>query len=111
MATATILDIKNALLVNAKALGNSDRGLKEVVSDLLNQYGRDQAKYIAEKAFLSVQTVHRLMDLTETENGDPYRPQCDTIERVLKVCGAEIHFDQVKISPRYMPGPKYDYED
>ena len=107
---ATKLDIKNALLTRTKALGNSNRGLKEVVSDLLNAYGKQNIAAVEKGTFLSRHTLYRLMDLTETESGEPYRPQSDTLERVLKYFGAEIHFDQVTISAAYRPKPKKDTE-
>ena len=106
MAAATQLDIKNALLTNTKALGNSNRGLKEVVSDLLNQHGRNHVAEIEKGTFLSRATIYRLMDLTEAESGEPYRPQADTLERVLRYYGAEISFDQVSIDGRYLPKEK-----
>jgi len=104
----TKLDIKNTLLTKSRALGNSSRGLKEVVSDLLNQHGSDSKslKKVAAGTFLSVPTLQRLCSLTEAESGEPYRPQADTLERVLKYFGAEIYFDQVEISSRYQPKPK-----
>lgn len=106
MGTVTKLDFKNALLANSRALGNSHRGLKEVVSDLLNQHGRDHIADIEKGTFLSRHTLYRLMDLTDAESGEPYRPQADTLERVLRYYGAEIHFSEIKIQGRYLPREK-----
>lgn len=100
------LDIKNRVLAETSALGNSDRGLKEVVSDVLNSYGRGNLANVEKGTFLSRTTLDRLMTLEETEDGNPYRPQADTLERVLKYFGAELHFSQVVISPRWLPKPK-----
>lgn len=108
---ATKLEIKNSLLTRTRALGNSDRGLKEVVSDILNAYGRNNLKEVEKGTFLSRPTLQRLMDLTETEHGDPYRPQADTLERVLKYFNAEIYFAEVKISPKWRPKPKHKEDE
>ena len=102
------LDIKNRMLTQSKCLGNTKRGLKEVCSDLLNQYGNDtkSLQKVSQVTFLSVSTLQRICTLEETEHGDEYRPQADTLERVLRWAGASITFDQVAISNKYMPQPK-----
>lgn len=111
MATAQQIDIKNRLLTTTTALGNSGRGLKEVCSDLLNDYGRSpkMVKEIAEGTFLCRLTIERMMELTESESGAPYRPNADTCERVLKFFGAQVHFDQVRISKKYANLEKEEY--
>ena len=108
MATAQKLDIKNRLLTGNSALGNSNRGLKEVCSDLLNDFGRGkkEMKQLSEGTFLCRQTIERMMDLTETEEGHQYRPNADTCERILRFFGAQMTFDQVRIQNRYANKPK-----
>lgn len=97
------LDIKNAILTRAKALGNTEYGFKEVCSDLINQYGNDPhaIRKIANGTFLSESTVKRMATLTEAESGLPYRPNSDTVERVLRYFNAEVSFDQVVIKNKY----------
>lgn len=108
MAAATKIDIKNSLLTRARALGNTSKGLKEVCSDLINQHGIDKKgmNQLCEGTFLSRNTIERMAKLTETEHGLPYRPNADTIERVLRYFGAQITFDQVVISNKYQNKPK-----
>lgn len=108
---ATNFSIKRAIFdrVNTVALGNSDRGLKEVASDLLNDQGRDQIKNICQGTFLSRTTVERVMELKETGNGDPYRPQSETLERIFRYCNAEIILQEVKIKPKFRNIPKEDH--
>ena len=111
MATARKIDIKNHLLTKSKALGNTNRGLKDVCSNLLNDFGRSSKnmKILSEGTYLSRPTLERMMDLTETEEGRPYHPNADTCERILRFFGAEIFFDQVSIQNRYANQPKEDY--
>ena len=113
MATATKLHFKNRLLTGSKALGNSKRGLKEVCSDLINQAGTDAKtlQQISRGTFLSDTTLRRMASLTETEHGDPYRPQADTCERILRYFGAEILFDQVEIRRQFQNAPKTHDDD
>lgn len=96
MAQSNVASIKAGLLERTSALGNSKRGLKEVCSDLCNQFDRRHAKVIAEGTFLCKETVIRVMDC-EPE----YRPNSDTLERILRFFGAELHFSEVVIKPRY----------
>lgn len=110
MATARQIDIKNRLLTSTQALGNSNRGLKEVCSDLLNNHGRSRKdiRAVMEGTFLCPQTIQRMMDLSETEEGRAYKPNADTCERILRFFGAQVMFDQVNIQSRYMNKPKDD---
>jgi len=107
----TNFGIKAAIFdrVQNVALGNSKRGLKEVASDLLNDQGRGQLNNICKGTFLSRSTVERVMELTETENGDPYRPQSETLERIFRYCNAEIVLTEVKIKPKFRNAPKEDH--
>lgn len=97
--------------IGEKALGNSNRGLKEVASDLLNQMGRDDMKNIVAGTFLSPSTIDRVMNLTEAESGEPYRPQSETLERIFRYCGAEISFNEVVIKKKFLNQPKYDGDE
>lgn len=109
MGAARQLVIKNDLLLRSKVLGNSGKGLKELCSDLINDFcGRDKKKlsFIAAGTFLSRPTLERLCTLEESESGAPYKPNSDTLERVLTYFGAEISFNQVAIKPRFQCRPK-----
>lgn len=102
---AKVVDLHEAaissLIEKTRALGNSKRGLKEVASDLINREGRNHIKQMAEGMFLSRHTVARVADC------DPhYKPQADTIERVLKYFSVEIRFNEVALKPRFHNKPK-----
>ena len=109
--TLTNHAIKSAIFdrVRSVALGNTNRGLKEVASDLLNDQGRDQLQNICLGTFLSRSTVERVMELTDTEHGDPYRPQSETLERIFRYCNAEVVLHEVKIKPKFRNAPKEDH--
>lgn len=100
---ATQLDIKNVMLTRSKALGNSNRGLKEVCSDLTNQHGIKgrQLRQLQDGTFLSRNTLERVASLDDCDSGSPYRPNADTLERILRYFGAEINFNQVVIAGKY----------
>ncbi len=96
-ATSTnVARMKSTLLQRSRALGNTKRGLKEVCSDLLCQYDRKEAGKIAAGCFLSRATVLRVMDCDEA-----YRPQADTLERILRYFNAQIMFAEVKIKAEF----------
>lgn len=99
---------KNMLLSKASALGNSHYGLKEVCSDLLNDFGRDKGKMrvLQDGTFLSSHTLDRMMTLSEAESGEPYRPNAETCERILRFFNSKIVFETVKITPKYSNKPK-----
>lgn len=111
--TVTTLSIKNKILSNARALGNSKRGLKEVCSDLVNSYGASskQLKQLSAGTFLSTTTLDRMAKLNDTDSGTPYRPNADTCERILRFFNTEIYFNEVVISARYANKPKDDLID
>lgn len=102
-------DLKNEFLrrIKLRAGGNSKRGMKELASDLINNSGMNHNQF-ADLAMLSPSTVARLAELTPTKTGSEYRPQSDTIERVIRACGAEISLTPVDIKPRYQNQPKAD---
>jgi hypothetical protein len=96
---------KNMIYNNVKkrvALGNTRRGFKEVASDLANATG-EKAIDIAKGSFLSTSTVARVMDCE-----DNYRPQSETLERIMVYCNAEVIFTEVAIKPQYANKPKED---
>jgi len=111
MSLTSESDMRNFLLSKTQALGNSHRGLKEVCSDLLNAYGKGDLKTVERGTFLSRTTLLRMMELTETEHGEPYRPNADTCERILKYFNAQIEFKEVRISRRFRPQPKRHDDD
>ncbi len=91
--------------IKTKAGGNSKRGMKEVASDLVNNLGmKDSA--IAELSGLSSTTVARIKSLEPAESGADYKPQSDTIERIIRACGAEINLVPVNIKKQYQNKPK-----
>ena len=111
MATAQKLNhekIKNFLLSNAKCLGNSKRGLKEVCSDLINQAltSGKNVQTLCDMTFLSSVTIERMRTLKEAESGEIYRPQVETCERILRAFGAELTINEVKIKSEYVNKPK-----
>lgn len=105
--------VSNILIRQQKALGNTKIGLREVASDLVNKYSGGDPKQLDELSkmtFLCKQTLERLSSLDDCESGVPYRPNCDTIERVLRAFNAEVHFKEVRISPKNQNKPKQDGE-
>lgn len=89
------------------ALGNSNRGLKEVACDLLHEFGNSPKakKQLADMTFLSPATIDRLMDNSD-KGFDHYHPLSDTLERVFKATGCEVSFSDVEIKAQYMNKPK-----
>ncbi len=90
--------------VKPQVLGNSDRSLKHLASDLLNQTNND--KWVAENAYLNIETVKRLRDLKEAKSGADYQPKLDTVERVLRALGCRLTGEHVSIRGAYAPKPK-----
>ncbi len=111
MATAisTNAAIKQELFkrINLKAGGNSTRGLKEVSSDLVNSMGLKDSE-IADMTGLSSSTISRMKSLEPAESGEAYRPQTETVERILKGCNYEVTLTPVRggVAKRYMNKPK-----
>lgn len=89
--------IEDKFLEKATALGNSKTNFAKVAADLLNADAESVGK-MAEGCFLSNATIARLMDEGGT---DTYHPRADTVERVFKYFGAEVHFKKVRISTRW----------
>ena len=87
--------------IQTQVLGNSDRGLKNLASDLVAQYGKKGCKIVAEKAYLNVKTVERVLDC------DPhYQPRLDTIERILRACNVRLDSGYVATHGKYLPKAK-----
>ena len=113
---AAAAKVRNAIVHNLnirkqKALGNSTRGLKEVASDLVNQFTGGDSKRLSalsDMTFLSTHTLARLSSLAECESGAPYRPNCDTVERVMRAFDMEVNFKEVAIKGKYKNQPKED---
>jgi len=82
------------------ALGNTNRDLLDVCSDLLNQ-DKGNWQVVAEKAFLSFATVVRVA-LCER----PYSPRADTLERIIRYYGVKVSFAEEHIESRYDNKPK-----
>ena len=101
------MSIRDEILnrVRTKAGGNSDRGLKEVACDLVNNLGMKDSE-IADLTFLSASTIARVRSNEPSESGAPYAPQAFTLERIFRGCGAEISLTPVKISKKFMNKPK-----
>ena len=87
--------------INNKVLGNSDRGLKELASDLIAQHGEKASKKIAEAAYLNVATVERVLKCEPH-----YQPRLDTIERILRACNVRLESGYIATQGKYMPKPK-----
>lgn len=89
--------------VKKVALGNSDRGLKHLASDLLNEYGKsDKAiEELSEATYLCKHTIRRIQECSEL-----YSPRLDTIERCLKAMNCEITAHEVEIEKQYQNRPK-----
>ncbi len=87
--------------ISNKALGNSDRGLKELASDLIAQHGDRAARKIADSAYLNVATVERVLKCEPH-----YQPRLDTIERILRACDVRLESGYVATKGKYMPQPK-----
>jgi len=88
------------------ALGNSSRGLKEVASDLLHEFGNSPKarKQLADMTFLAPATIERLLDCEAN-----YKPMADTLERCFKAMNCEVSFAEVAISAQYQNQPKTEF--
>ena len=81
--------------VRPYAIGNSNRKMKDVAIDLINNSGMKWS-YIASGCFLSEQTIKNLA--TEVTRN----PQSETIERVFRFFGVALSMDTIIISQKYM---------
>ena len=89
--------------VRNTAGGNSDVRMKDLCCDILNAEPKSKGylKRISEQTFLCEQTLQRVM-----ENPDGYRPQSDTMERIINYADKRIVLEDVKIQKRYKNQPK-----
>lgn len=99
MASKTKTKITNN--VRDKAFGNTGISNKEVCSDYCNQLGRSNIKEIVQGTFLTRHTIQRVMDCDEN-----YRPQDETIRRIMVYFGVEARFFSVRINSKYRNQPK-----
>jgi hypothetical protein len=104
----TQLDIINAIIDKAEVLGNSHYDHLSFCSDLINDFGTDKKslEYMSKITFLSTETLRRVASLKEAESGEPYRPQYDTLKRIMVFFGISNTFQQVRIKPTYRSQPK-----
>ena len=82
------------------ALGNSNRKPMHVASDLINASNQHFVT-IAAGTFLSAATVKRLAECNE-----PYRPQGETLDRIMEYFGVQITYSEVEMQSEFMPQPK-----
>lgn len=87
--------------INNKVLGNSKRGLKELASDVIAAQGSKASKKVAEAAYLNVATVERVLKCEPN-----YRPQAETIERILRACDVRLESGYIATQGKYRPTPK-----
>lgn len=87
-----------------RALGNSNRKLKHLACDLLHASGQ-KASEISKGTFLCPQTIERVMDCPEE-----YRPQAETLERILTYFNGVLTVEFENIKPRYQNKPKPESE-
>ena len=98
MARPLLEMVQDTILEHSTALGNTKTNFAKVAADLLNQEGRKRAGIMAEGCFLSKATITRLMD---DGGDDTYHPQAETVERVFRYFGAEVHFRKISIKPKW----------
>ena len=104
MSAVTKLDVKNAILAKA-ALGNSNRDFVDVCHELVDAYIKDFAED-AELIGLDQNTLRRFKSLQESETGRRYNPSVDSVQRILKHFGTEVHFTTTTIQKKYRNKPK-----
>lgn len=80
--------------VNLKTLGNSNRTLKDLCADLINNSTLD-TRAIADQAYLNAKTVQNLA------SGKTQWPRADTCERVLRVFELSLSADNEPLKPTY----------
>ncbi len=101
--------LKKAIADRAErqALGNTNVSLVDVASDICHELkDKTSVNHICNTTYLSRATVIRLLDKSETEHGQPYRPNADTVERVFTAAGYGLVFDPVVIKSRFLNKPK-----
>ena len=99
MATKTKTKLLNK--IRNKAFGNTGISNKEICSDYCNSVGRQGIKDICAGTFLTRHTVERVMDCDEN-----YRPQDETIRRIMVYFGLQVEVTNVRIQSKYRNQPK-----
>lgn len=90
--------------VNLSAGGNSERKMKNVAIDLINESNLDHS-VIAAGCYLCTQTITNLADET-TRN-----PQSETIERIFKFFEMSVNLKGVAIKNKYLNQPKVEPDE
>lgn len=96
---------------NKGCLGNSDRELKHLVQDLLNERCNCDADFarVADQAWLMSSTVMRVANQDKEED---YQPRADTLQRIFKVLDVRLEAVHQKVNRKYLPSTKRpDLED
>lgn len=98
---------------NNACLGNSDRELKHLVQDLLNERCNSDADFsiIADAAFLMTTTVLRVAH-QDINGEEDYQPRADTLQRIMKVMDIQLIAQHQRVNKKYLPNTKRpDLED
>jgi len=90
-------NIKNNVALTA--LGNSDRKMKDVATDIINAAGMSYGD-VAEQCFLCEATVKNLA------TGKTKNPQSETIERVFRAFAYQLDMKAVRLNTKYRNKPK-----
>lgn len=105
MATAQLHDISDLLRkkisrhVKLYALGNSNRSMRDIAVDLINQSNLDH-QTIAEGCFLCTQTIRKLAeDITE-------HPHTETLERIFRFFNFKVQLHEEALQSSYQNKPK-----
>ncbi|MCP4393410.1 MAG: hypothetical protein GY804_03955 [Alphaproteobacteria bacterium] len=90
---------------NKSCLGNSERELKHLVQDLLNERCSGDKDYaiVADQAWLMASTVRRVAHQDREED---YQPRADTLQRLLKVLDVRLVAEYQKVNKKYLPNAK-----
>lgn len=96
-ASAYTAEIRRRLTSSVEliAIGNSNRGMKDIAIDLINQSDLDY-ETIADRCFLSKSTIKNLA--TEKTR----RPQAETIERIFRCFDLRMKLNGEVIRGRYL---------
>lgn len=99
MANKTKTKLQNRL--RTKAFGNTGISNKEICADYCNSVGRDGIKDICKGTFLTRPTIERVMDCDAN-----YRPQDETIRRIMVYFNLQAEVKPVRIQSKYRNTPK-----
>ena len=101
MASKKTIKTKLENQLRFKAFGNTGISYKEICSDYCNSIGRSGIKEICNGTFLTRHTIERIMDCD-----DNYRPQDETIRRIMVYFGLQAEVTPVRIQSKYRNQPK-----